>query len=306
MMSVPLPPGVITKIDKRRRSFLWTGEGDANGASCLVTWDQVRKCRDQGGLGIKDLAVQNICLLLKLLHKLHSEIQTSWGAWVRRHICLASLTGDLLGAHWDSIRGLLPLYQAITTVTVGDGQSTSFWQDVWLEDECFSDRFPALHSHCKRDDQSVAAIVNGGLREHLVSRLTTEAAVELAVLDGKLSQVLLTDDRDKRHSPFADKEGKLHMRDLYSLLKCMGATASSPVSTFWRSCAPPRVQFFAWLLVHERIQCKVNLARRKILPDDTCELCGRCPETAVHLLFHCDFAASFWRALRFVCYPCCP
>ena len=68
---------------------------------------------------------------------------------------------------------------------------------------------------------------------------------------------------------------------------------------FWGSCAPPWVQFFAWLLVHERIQCKANLARRKILPDDTCELCGRCPETVVHLLFFCDFAASFWRALGF-------
>ena len=79
----------------------------------------------------------------------------------------------------------------------------------------------------------------------------------------------------------------------------MGATASSPTSIFWRSCAPPRVQFFAWLLVHEWIQCKATLARRMILPDSTCELCGDGPETAVHLLFHCDFAASFWRALGF-------
>ena len=83
-----------------------------------------------GGLGIKDLAIQNICLLLKLLHKLHAGQQSSWATWVRQHTCLASLTGDLQGAHWDYMRSLLPLYQAVTTVTVGDGQSTSFWHDI--------------------------------------------------------------------------------------------------------------------------------------------------------------------------------
>jgi len=299
MMAVSLPPGVIAKIDKRRRSFLWTGKGEAHGSNCLIAWDQVRQCRDQGGLGIKDLAIQNICLLLKLLHKLHAGQQSSWATWVRQHTCLASLTGDLQGAHWDSMRSLLPLYQAVTTVTVGDGQSTSFWHDIWFEDECFSERFHVLHSHCKRDDQSVAVILNGGFRNHLVPRLSAEAAAELTMLEGMISQVALSGDRDKRHSPFADNEGKLHTKDLYSLLKCMGATASSRTSIFWRSCAPPRVQFFAWLLVHERIQCKATLARRMILPDSTCELCGDGPEMAVHLLFHCDFAASFWRALGF-------
>lgn len=237
MMAVPLPPGVITKIDKRRRSFLWTGEGAANGAKCLIAWDQVRRCRDQGGLGIKDLAIQNICLLLKLLRKLHAGDQSSWAAWVRWHVCLASLTGDLNGAHWESMRCLLPLYQAITTVAVGDGQSTSFWQDVWVGDESLSDCFQALHSHCKRDDHSVEAVVTGGPRNQLVPRLRAEAATELATLEGMLSQVTLTGDRDKRASPFADVEGNLQTKDLYALLKSMGATASSPVSTFWRSCS---------------------------------------------------------------------
>ena len=55
MSALPLPPGVVKQVDKRRRGFLWTGEGDANGSSCLVAWDKVRCSKDQGGLGIKDL-----------------------------------------------------------------------------------------------------------------------------------------------------------------------------------------------------------------------------------------------------------
>ena len=94
MSALPLPPGVVKQVDKRRRGFLWTGEGDANGSSCLVAWDKVRCSKDQGGLGIKDLEVQNICLLLKLLHKLYTATQSPWAIWVRQRICLASLEGD--------------------------------------------------------------------------------------------------------------------------------------------------------------------------------------------------------------------
>ena len=78
MMFVPLPPGIISKMDKRRRGFLWTGDGTASGSNCLVAWDLVRQSRAQGGLGVKDLAIQNICLLLKLLHNLHVSCQSSW------------------------------------------------------------------------------------------------------------------------------------------------------------------------------------------------------------------------------------
>jgi len=232
MMAVSLPPGVIAKVDKRRRSFLWTGESDARGSNCLIAWDQVRQRREDGGLGIKDLAIQNTCLLLKLLHKLHAGEQSSWAAWVRRNASLANLKGDIQGAHWDTMRSLLPLYQAITTVVVGDGQSTSFWHDIWLGEECLSERFHLLQSHCEHTDQSVSDIVIGGLRRHLAPRVTTEALGELAQVEALLSQVTLTATFDKRNSPFADHDGELHTRDLYALLKSMSAPAGTTVSKF--------------------------------------------------------------------------
>ena len=97
MSALILPLGVVRQIDKRRRSFLWTGEGESNGSNCLVAWDKVRSSRDQGGLGIRDLEVQNTCLLLKLLHRLHTGSQSSWANWIREHVCLANLEGDIQG-----------------------------------------------------------------------------------------------------------------------------------------------------------------------------------------------------------------
>jgi hypothetical protein len=66
---------------------------------------------------------------------------------VHRHANIASLDGELAGPQWAALRELLPLYQAITTVQLGNGRSTSFWFDVWHEDDCLADRFPALLSH---------------------------------------------------------------------------------------------------------------------------------------------------------------
>jgi hypothetical protein len=40
---------------------------------------------------------------------------------VRHHANIASLDGELAGPHWAALRELLPLYQAITTVQLGNG-----------------------------------------------------------------------------------------------------------------------------------------------------------------------------------------
>lgn len=65
MAAMELPKGVFAAIDKRRRAFLWTGDDSCSGSKCLVSWDEVCTDKKFGGLGIKDLAKQNSCLLLK-------------------------------------------------------------------------------------------------------------------------------------------------------------------------------------------------------------------------------------------------
>jgi len=91
MSALPIPLGVLTKVDQRRRAFLWTGEDVARGANCLVAWAQVCDSRDNGGLSIRNLTLQNSCLLLKLLHRLHHEAGSSWASWVLKHCCIASM-----------------------------------------------------------------------------------------------------------------------------------------------------------------------------------------------------------------------
>ncbi|WVZ78492.1 hypothetical protein U9M48_026195, partial [Paspalum notatum var. saurae] len=68
IMGVVLHPAWIVKaMDRRRRAFLSAGSQTTNGSQCLVAWTKVCLSKEEGGLVIKNLKLQNICLLLKLV-----------------------------------------------------------------------------------------------------------------------------------------------------------------------------------------------------------------------------------------------
>ena len=207
------------------------------------------------------------------------------------------MQGEITGHHWAALLELLPIYRAITIVQLGDGETTS-WFDVWNGQDTLADRFPALISHCTKTELTLCELKRDGLGSTLVQRLSSEALAELTEVDDILAAWLPTDQPDKRLSPFADDDGKLHTSQLYKMLQS-AQCAADPVAAFvWRNRAPPRVQFFAWLLVRERIQSRENLKRRKVLEDAACEICASADETAAHIMFECEFAKSFWAALH--------
>lgn len=70
-----LPILIIQKIDKKKgRDFFWVGDDTCSGAQCLVACERVCSPKENGGLGVKNLYLQNVCLLLKFCYKtLHSD-----------------------------------------------------------------------------------------------------------------------------------------------------------------------------------------------------------------------------------------
>lgn len=131
MCSLPLPKGVIAAIDRRRRAFLWTGEETCSGSQCLIAWEHACLSRLEGGLGIKDLTMQNKCLLLKFVHKFFAREPVPWVRWL---LSTSHTTHRLPGDTFlpRLLSSLLQTYRAITQVLVHNGESTSFWFDDWL------------------------------------------------------------------------------------------------------------------------------------------------------------------------------
>lgn len=198
-----LPPGVRDAIDAKRRAFLWSGTDRTIGARCLVAWDNVCRPKEEGGLGVKQLDTQNAALLLKLIHRLHRPGDSAWARWVSARASIHNLTGTLDGDHWNTLRQLLPAYQRITTVEVGDGRTTDFWCDNWAG-TTLAELAPALRTHFIVSAPSVRDVVCTGIQNMIQQRLTPQAAREKELLETMLEEVSLTGEPDLRRCCFED------------------------------------------------------------------------------------------------------
>ena len=74
--------GVLQKIDYYRSRFFWQGD-DHKKKYRFTRWDIVCQPKDQGGLGIHNLEIQNKCLLSKWLFKLINE-EGVWQTLLKR------------------------------------------------------------------------------------------------------------------------------------------------------------------------------------------------------------------------------
>jgi len=135
----------------------WKGATKATGGDCLVAWETVCLPKEDGGLGVKDLATQNKSLLLKNLHKLYSGDPNPWAAWIRYWYWDGRASGD--SPCWRAMKSLLPLYRSMTPVVLSNGASTSFWFDSWSSAGVLKDSRPALFSHCLDTTISVKTAV---------------------------------------------------------------------------------------------------------------------------------------------------
>jgi hypothetical protein len=69
----------------------------------------------------------------------------------------------------------------------------------------------------------------------------------------------------------------------------------------WKSKCTPRIKFFFWLLLVDRLYTKTILTRRNIgaRENDLCVMCNMgVNETIEHLFFNCPFAIQCWSRIN--------
>ena len=126
-------------------------------------------------------------------------------------------------------------------------------------------------------------------------RRTRAAAEERAKLELLLTPVRLRHGDDVRVCAFQKADGCLDTSSLYKALMAAHTPHTTCSDFIWKNRAPPRVQFFVWLLVQRRVHSRSNLLKKSIVTDATCELCRNHPEPVDHLAFACPVAASLWQ-----------
>jgi len=110
------------------------------------------------------------------------------------------------------------------------------------------------------------------------------------------------------HHPVLNKEDTLTWKGkkeykakvLHQML-CMemAAEVESIVCSVWMHLAPPKVEFFMWLVLLGKINTKEKLCTKGILPADQtlCALCSAQTETLDHVLLNCPFSWRVWTSV---------
>jgi len=78
MCTLSLPITVIDTIDRARKDALWRGNDVNAKRKPLIAWKKVTTPKENGGLGVIDLKVQNQALLMKFLHKFFNKEDIPW------------------------------------------------------------------------------------------------------------------------------------------------------------------------------------------------------------------------------------
>jgi hypothetical protein len=95
--------------------FLWKGRKNFNGGSCLVPWEIVTRPIKFGGLGVSNLQFKSWAIQAKWLWLQKTDPSRPWH-----------------GMNLPIQQQVRQFFNLSVLTVVGDGTSTLFWLDKWL------------------------------------------------------------------------------------------------------------------------------------------------------------------------------
>jgi hypothetical protein len=295
MCSIQIPPKILEHIDKLRRHCLWNKKTD-EGEKCfsLIAWDKVCRPKKKGGVGVLNLKLQNEALLLKHLHKFYNHEDVPWVTLLWKSYYQEKVPHAMLPVGsfwWRDIFKLTPLFRGIASCQVGDGTTVLFWKDSWME-HIASEKYPRAFSFALDADKSVQDFITAPtLADNFWLPVSSQAREEIRDLQNT-SRELMLDSQDRDRWVY-DWGATVFTSQKYYQYCFRDITVHAAYGWLWKSKCTPKMKFFCWLLISDRLNTRNMLRRRNICLNTgySCMLCHNPPEETVeHLIFHCSFA----------------
>lgn len=154
----------------------------------------------------------------------------------------------------------------------------------------------SLYTERRHSQGSVADLLSG-LHDGLVPGCRKRRGMSCSLWRGFLQKLSCLRKRIKDRRLSSKNNSGLESGAIYQLLKARGQP-SDDRGTFVRcDAAPPHVQMFMWLLLRGRIQCRMVLHRKHVLPDAISEICKEDDESPEHIISGCPIGKQFWEKL---------
>nr|GEY41024.1 RNA-directed DNA polymerase, eukaryota [Tanacetum cinerariifolium] len=215
----------------------------------MIGWKKILASKKNGGLGVSSLFSLNRALLYKWIWRFISNGASLW-SWL---ITAIHGVNEPINSEHKSSR-------------VGNGEATSFWDDIWAVDSPLKRLFPRLYLLESNKCCSVAVKLRDS---SLISsfRRPPWGGIEdaqLRLLEGTISPVLLSQSSDRW-------TWRLESPSDFSVKSALN--------------------IFAWKVCLDKLPTRLNLSLRGLdIPSILCPICFVAGESSAHLLFSCDLA----------------
>jgi hypothetical protein len=241
------PAWVLEELVKWMRAFFWAGKKEVNGGQCLVAWDTICRPTQFGGLGVKDLRLQGLALGVR------------W-CWLRRTDPSRPWQG--LPAINDSEAN--EVFQSLAKLFVGDGETTLFWRDSWINGRNVAEIAPevaALVPTRRRNTRKVSdALHEDSWLSDVCGELSIEGWMQCTLLWEHLERVPRDESRPDRITWKGSALSLYTASATYNML-CQGMVTWSMAKPIWGSFAPLKCKIFGWLAIRRRLWTSDRRAR---------------------------------------------
>ncbi|XP_077252938.1 uncharacterized protein LOC143892304 [Tasmannia lanceolata] len=297
------PMHVVKRIEQIQRRFLWGGS-EKKRSLALVSWENICKPVQGGGLSIRRIKQVNQALMGKWLWRFGEEKERLWakvisgkygvapGNWVSLNsLCKPGVT------IWRDILCLNSNFDRGVRYRVYSGDRISFWSMRWCSSSPLKVLF--LDLFLVADDKS--ALVKD-CYERIAGKVIWKPLFRRNFFDRELPSVLnffqvldqnyISLTGVDRRLWVLNSSGCFSVKSFYNSL--MSYEENPLAARVWKIKAPPRVCFFGWSALGNKIQTVDFLRKRNMLIIDHCALCIESGESVDHLFIHCKVAREVW------------
>ncbi|GJZ86392.1 RNA-directed DNA polymerase, eukaryota [Tanacetum coccineum] len=245
--------GVLNNMEATRRSF-FNGIENTDRRISLISWKKIVAFKKDKGLGVSSFFALNRALLFK---------------WICKGIDLLSLMKK----------------------KVGNGENTSFWDDIWLDD------YPLKHLYLRLYALEIVKHASVAVKfrdSSLISSFRRAPRIgmeeeQLRLLGASTTFVLLPGINDRL-------VWRLESLGDYSVISTCSFIDDSllpmtGVPTRWFNAISIKINIFSWRVYLDKLPTRLNLSFHGIdIPSIFCPICSIIMESTLHLLFSCHLA----------------
>lgn len=190
---------------------------------------------------------------------------------------------------------------------VGDGRETSFWNDVWVENQPLSSSFPRLYALCqnKSDYVSEKGEWSEGVWEWKWSWSRELRDCERVGFIELMSILNKSIPKQGTGDSWVWKTAKIGCYTTNAAYKEIlkrqmvqnQGEEKDAFSKLWKNIAPQKAKAMTWRAMKDKLPTRVNLFKRKVISsvvEAICPICKEEPETIDHLLLTCKGTNSIW------------